>query len=79
MMSVFEILKRQVHTITIEPVVAFYIIGYGIIYGAQINTDLLYWKTCLELGYPETLCDNITQDGFNDTLLKVNVSNYVTE
>jgi len=79
MLSVFEFLKRQAHSITIEPVIAFYTIGYGIVFGAQINTDLLYWKACVELGYPKTSCDNITQERFNETLLKVNVSNYVTE
>jgi len=79
MLSVFKFLKRQAHTITIEPVIAFYTIGFGIVFGAQINTDLLYWKACVELEYPEISCNNITQEGFNDTLLKVNVSNYVTE
>lgn len=79
MFRLVEVLKRQVRTITIEPVVAFYTIGFGIVYGAQINTDLLYWKSCLELGYPESSCDNITQEGFDDPSLKLNVTNYVTE
>ncbi len=78
-MGLLKLVMWQFKDITIEPVIMLNTLGLGIINGAQIYTDLMYWKACVELGNSASLCDNITLEGFNDTQLKQDVSNYVTK
>lgn len=78
-MGVLDIVMWQFKDITIEPVIMLHTFGLGITNGAQIYTDLMYWKACVELGNSADICDNITQEGLNDTQLKQEVSNYVTK
>ncbi len=55
--------KDYIKSFTIEPVVVFNILGISVIFGAQIDTDLLIWKLChIELEYSEDVCANLSLD-----------------
>ena len=56
-------IQHEISTITIEPVVFFFILSLKVDFGAQISTNLLIWKVChLELNYTEDICSNLTLD-----------------
>ena len=58
-----EILKW----ITLEPAIFLLICGQNLVKGSNLQIDLLIWKICrIELNYPEDVCANITNDGFED-------------
>jgi len=78
-MGLKDTILWQFRDITIEPVIMLNTLGQGITNGAQMYNDLVYWKACVELGNSKSICDNITMEGFNDTQLKLDVSNYVTK
>ncbi len=62
-MGLLDIVKREVKSITIEPVIILFITGISLVNGAQLNTNLLIWKICrLELNYTSEVCDNLTLD-----------------
>lgn len=53
--------------ITAEPTVFFLAIGNSLENGARITTDLLINKIChFELNYDETVCANLTNEGFEN-------------
>ena len=53
--------------ITLEPTMFFITFGGTIERGAQITTNLLIDKICHgELNYPDDICANLTNDGFED-------------
>ena len=56
-----RVTKNYIKSITIEPTILFYVVGSSILYGAQIETDLLIWKLChIELGNSEEVCANLS-------------------
>ena len=60
-MSLLTKIKYEFSTITIEPVVFFFVLSFQVDFGAQITTNLLLWKVChLELNYTEDVCSNLT-------------------
>ena len=65
-----------IKSFTIEPIIVFNVLSMAVIFGAQIDTDLLIWKLChIELGYPENTCANlsleINEDAENDVQRKL--------
>ena len=64
-MALLTRLKNEIFSITIEPVVFFFILSLRVDYGAQITTNLLIWKVChLRLNYSEEICSNLTLDEY---------------
>ena len=51
--------KAFARSITIEPTVFLFVISISIVASTQIMTDLLIYKMCSELGYNQTVCDNL--------------------
>ena len=53
--------KTYLKSFTIEPILALKMLGVYILYGTQVETNLLIWKLChFELGYSEKVCQNLS-------------------
>ena len=58
-------IMREIISITIEPVLFFFILSLRVDYDAQITTSLLIRKVCrFELNYTEDICSNLTLDEY---------------
>lgn len=66
-MAILQSVKEFFQSITIEPVVFLFQFGIFAVKGAQLPTNLLIWKICvMELGYPESVCNNLTLEENKD-------------
>ena len=55
--------KNVFKSITIEPVIFIFIWGNLILDGAEIQTNLMLYRACVnELGYNKTLCENLSDE-----------------
>ena len=66
-MAIIQAFISILSQLTVEPTVFFLAIGCQVEKGAQITTDLLIDKIChFELNYDESVCANLTYEGFED-------------
>ena len=60
-------------TVSTEPVIVFFNLGIGILYGSGVPTYLLYEKVCrYTLDYDEETCDNLGEEENEDASIEVN-------
>ena len=65
-------LKEFLKTITLEPAAIPYAMGFGILNGAAIQTDLVIWKIChIQLNQTQEICDNLSADENSDIEFEV--------
>ena len=68
-------------TITLEPVIFFFLVGTFILNGAQIPTNILIYKIChVELNHTEEICANLGNDAYNgiENDVQIRVNNFQT-
>jgi len=66
--------KHTINTITIEPVIFFYLIGTHILLGAQIPTNILMYKICrFEEGFDDEVCNNLGDPANEDVQENVQI------
>lgn len=59
-------------SVTIEPSIFIHSFGSSVIFGAQINTDLLIWKLCTkDLNISESVCKNLSLEVNHDAEILV--------
>jgi len=61
-----------------EPVLFFTILGWSVIYGAEITTNLMMWKICrLQLNHSEEICQNLTAGNETITISSFSLPNFI--
>ena len=67
-------MSEALKTITIEPTIFLFFLGYYILNGAQIPTNILIFKIChIELNYTEEVCNHLGDDSNKLTQEEVQV------
>ena len=60
--------------ISLEPVIFLFGFGWSILNSSKVHTNLLIWKIChLELGYNETICDDLSSENNTDIMTDVQI------
>ena len=63
MSKIAKLLRDFWNQLTLEPMVLIFSFAWGLESGAKLDTNLLMWKVChIELGFNETICQNLTAD-----------------
>jgi hypothetical protein len=72
-------LKGCFSKLTLEPFILVFSFGWAVQNGAQLGTNLLMWKVCHhEMGYEETISNNLTLPEYEDTqtIVQARVNNF---
>ena len=72
--SVPRLIIQGLKSITVEPVIFFFLLGMFILNGAQVPTNILVYKVChYEMNFTESICENLGDEANKDIEQEVRI------